>query len=284
MTTFSFPLLSCILLCSVVAQDLSASSPEDNAKNHGSGSALMDMSPSPGAQSLFDGQTLTHWAPQKGDESYWKVADGNIQGGDLSAPVRGNRWLVSDKSYENFELTFSVKFTDGGGTGLKNSGIQIRSWQMPRGIMGYQIDAGPTAEGGRAAAKSRINNFGFGYWGNIWDEHRRGLIVNAENINRLTESIKQFDGWNQYKIVANGPNIKTWINGILAHDYTEEHPQIAADGIIALQAHAGGQFLVHFKDLAIKELPATPNSPKWTDETTIKERMVKPRPPKAQKK
>ena len=234
------------------------------------------MSPSADAHSLFDGKTLAQWAPKKGDEAYWSVAEGDIRGGDLEKEVKGNRWLISDKSYENFELTFSVKFTDGGGPGLKNSGIQIRSWETERSVMGYQIDAGPTPD-------HRPVNGGLGYWGNIWDEHRRGGLVQAINQKELMASVKQFDGWNQYKIVANGPNIKTWINGILAHDYTEEHPNIAADGIIALQAHSGGKFLVHYKDLMIKELPATTGSPKWADPQTVKERMVKPRPNKKPK-
>lgn len=240
-------------------------------KPAGGKNSLMKMTPSAGAVSLFNGSTLSNWTPKKGDEAYWSVQDGDIRGGDLRNNVKGNRWLISDKSYENFELTFSVKFTDGGGPGLKNSGIQIRSWETKNSVMGYQIDAGPTHD-------KHLINGGLGYWGNIWDEHRRGGIVTAINQDQLMKSVKQYDGWNQYKIVANGPSIKTWINGILAHHYIEENPRIAADGIIALQAHSGGKFLVHFKDLMIKELPATAGSPKWADEDTIKERMVKPRP------
>jgi len=170
-----------------------------------------------------------------------------------------------------------VKFTDGGGPGLKNSGVQVRSLPVGKGICGYQIDAGPTFD-------DKNINEGLGYWGNIWDEHRRGPIVTAENQDQLMASIKQFDGWNQYKVICQGANIKTWINGILAHDFTETNPKIAADGILALQAHGGGKFLVHFKDLTIKELPVTAGSPKWSDEGIIKGRVKKPRAKKAKPK
>jgi hypothetical protein len=235
-----------------------------------------DMSPSKDAVPMFDGKTLTNWKPAKGDEIFWSVKDGAIIGGDLKKPVPRNVWLISDKSYENFELTFAVKFTDGGGPGLKNSGVQVRSLPNKKGVMGYQIDAGPTHD-------KKVINGGLGYWGNIWDEHRRGGIVTAINQDKLMKRVKQFDGWNNYKIICNGTNIKTWINGILAHDYTEKNNQIAADGIIALQAHSGGKFLVHFKDIKIKELPATAGSPKWTDEGIIKGRVKVPRK-KASKK
>lgn len=234
----------------------------------------IDMAPAANAAALFDGKTLTQWKPKKGDHQFWAVKDGEILGGDLKKNVPRNVWLISEKSFENFELTFQVKFTDGGGPGLKNSGVQVRSLAQASGVCGYQIDAGPTFD------DKNIND-GLGYWGNIWDEHRRGQLVIAENQDQLMDSVKQYEGWNQYKVICQGPNIKTWINGILAHDYTEINPKIAANGIIALQAHKGGKFLVHFKDLTIKELPSTKGSPKWTDEGIIKSRIKRPRRKKA---
>lgn len=227
------------------------------------------------ATSLFNGKTLANWKPSKGDESFWSAKNGEITGGDLNNPVPRNVWLISDKSYENFELTFAVMFTDGGGPGLKNSGVQIRSLPIGRSICGYQIDAGPTHD------KKTING-GLGYWGNIWDEHRRGPLVTASNQDKLIKSVKQFDSWNRYKIICNGTNIKTWINGILAHNYTETNSKIAANGIFALQAHSGGKFLVHYKDIMIKELPATTGSPKWTDPGIIKGRVKKSKKKPAQ--
>lgn len=232
-----------------------------------------DMAPAEDAVSLFDGKTLANWKPAKGDAAFWSVKDGEIQGGDLKKPVPRNVWLISDKSFENFELTFSVKFTDGGGPGLKNSGVQVRSLPLGKSVCGYQIDAGPTHD-------KKVINGGLGYWGNIWDEHRRGPLVTAINQDKLMKSVKQFDGWNHYKVICNGTSIKTWINGILAHDYTEKNNKIAADGILALQAHSGGKFLVHFKDIKVKELPATAGSPKWTDEGIIKGRIKRPKQPK----
>ena len=44
-------------------------------------------------------------------------------------------------------------------------------------------------------------------------------------------------------------------------------------GVIALQAHKGGKFLVHFKDLMVKELPATEGAVKWADTGVYKGRV-----------
>jgi len=232
----------------------------------------VEMNASEGSVALFDGVTLTGWNTSAADASYFEVKDGEIIGGDLDKNVPRNVWLISDKEYENFELTFAVKFTDGGGAPLlKNSGIQVRSQMIGNRMCGYQIDAGPPLPGRKVANADAV----LGFWGNIWDEHRRGPLVSASNIEQLRESVQHFDGWNRYKIVCEGPNIKTWINGILAHDYTESNPKIAANGVIALQAHKGGKFLVHFKDLMIKDLPATEGSPKWTDKGIIKGRVKK---------
>ena len=236
---------------------------------------LFDMGPSEGAVSLFDGETLAGWNTSEFDKKFWSVKDGEIQGGDIDGNVPSNVWLVSEGEYENFELTFAIKFTDGGGDPLlKNSGIQVRSLKVGKSVCGYQIDAGPTHP-------KKVINEGLGYWGNIWDEHRRGPLVTALNQDKLKESIKTWD-WNTYKVTCNGRNIKTYINGILAHDYTEEDERIADMGIIALQAHSGGQFLVHFKDMMIKELPASEGAIKWTDEGVLKGRVK--RTPKKKKK
>ena len=45
----------------------------------------------------------------------------------------------------------------------------------------------------------------------------------------------------------------TWVNGVLALDYTDPAPKFS-DGIIALQLHSGGEGRMRFKDLQIRPL------------------------------
>ena len=56
-------------------------------------------------------------------------------------------------------------------------------------------------------------------------------------------------------IRADGPHITLAINGFMTVDYTETPGQGAAEGIVALQLHAGPPMRIDFKDIEIAELP-----------------------------
>jgi hypothetical protein len=59
--------------------------------------------------------------------------------------------------------------------------------------------------------------------------------------------------WNDVRFSVNGNHIVTYVNGVLALDYTDPKPKFS-DGIIALQLHAGGEGKMRFKDLSIREI------------------------------
>ena len=46
------------------------------------------------AELLFDGKTLKGWNVNKGEEKWWKVADGTIEGGSLTEHVPHNTFCV----------------------------------------------------------------------------------------------------------------------------------------------------------------------------------------------
>ena len=83
----------------------------------------------------------------------------------------------------------------------------------------------------------------------------------GQNQKYLLEELKHFkDGeWNQYRVLAKGSRIQTWINGEMIEDLTDEeiyktHPK----GIIGLQVHGigknSGPFTVQWRNIKIKEL------------------------------
>jgi putative membrane-bound dehydrogenase-like protein len=184
------------------------------------------------AGTLFDGKSLDGWEVKKGEEKWWKVEDGMITGGSLTETVPFNTFIASDKSYGNFELSFKIRLIKG--EGFTNSGMQIRSQRVEGDseMAGYQVDAGP------------------GYWGDIYDESRRNVAVAKAPV-----SVKDWE-WNEYRILCEGPHIRTWINGQAAADYTEKDSKIPLAGRLGLQAHGGGKFLVQLKDISVTELPA----------------------------
>lgn len=171
------------------------------------------------AATLFNGEDLTGWT---GDERYWSVENGEIVG--KSPGLKKNHFLVSDLAVEDFELQVQVKLTPNDG----NSGIQFRSEAQDHGdVSGYQADIGK------------------GWWGKLYEEHGRALLWDKS----ATLLVKENE-WNDYRIVAQGSKIQTYLNGQLCVDLDD--PDGARRGIIALQIHSGAAMEVRFRGLELE--------------------------------
>lgn len=193
---------------------------------------------------LFDGKTLAGW---EGDPAWWRVEEGAITGGSKTVKVPRNFFLATTRSYQNFELRLQLKLAGVPDTGMINSGVQIRSVRVPGSteMSGYQVDAGD------------------GWWGKLYDESRRNrVIAEPKDLPAVTAAVKPGD-WNEYRIRAEGPRIRTWVNGVPALDFTETEPGIPQDGHIALQIHSGGKAWVQVREVRLEELPATAGAPTW---------------------
>ncbi len=210
--------------------------------------------------SLFDGRTLNGW---EGDAKWWSVQDGAITGGSTTEKIPRNFFVATAKSFQNFDLRLKIKLTGVPNTGMINSGVQIRSLRVPADteMSGYQVDAGD------------------GWWGKLYDESRRNKVIGEPLDGAAVNAAVKKGDWNEYRIRAEGPRIRTWINGVPGLDYTETDPNVALDGKIAVQIHSGGIALVQAKDITIEELPPTPGAPTWD-----KVGHPKPRDPSAKKK
>lgn len=178
---------------------------------------------------LFDGETLNGW---EGNAEYFRVEDGSIVGGTDAAPIPRNEFLCTEEDYGDFELELGFFLDEG-----VNSGVQIRSQRIPDSheTIGYQADLGE------------------GYWGAIYDESRRNRVLVAPP-EGLIEQILDRDGWNRYRIVAEGPRIRLFINERQTVDYTEPEADIPQRGRICLQIHSGPPGEVRFTDLRIDPL------------------------------
>ena len=187
--------------------------------------------------SLFDGKSFAGW---EGDTNkIWRITDGCIVGGTLAAKVKQNEFLATTRNYTNFVLKVKFKLLGDSKKDFVNSGVQIRSQRRAGDseMIGYQCDLGdPT------------------WWGSIYDESRRNKLM-AQSDMKAVESVLKRGEWNDYQVHAEGRRIRTWINGVLAVDYTEADEKIIQWGRIGLQIHGGGPAEVSFKDIAIEELP-----------------------------
>ena len=185
--------------------------------------------------SLFDGKTLKGWKTlNPADQKLWYVEDSVITGGDGIAKIPENTYLYTEKEYGDFEFRCLFRLSGDPKTGMINSGIQYRSKIQNGNMVGYQADIGN------------------GYWGDIYDEHRRGKLVGGD-LSTLRHLLEE-DGWNSYIIRCKGNRHELYINGVKTCDYVEKDSKIPAKGVIAVQVHSGGAAKVEFRDLTITEL------------------------------
>lgn len=211
----------------------------------------------PQAKAIFDGKSLGGW---KGMEGFWKVEDGAITG-ETTAPnqVPFNTFLVwQDGEVDDFELEFDYKIVGG------NSGVQVRSYQMPGSkaeefrIAGYQsdIDSGDTysgivySEGERGILANR------GEQTEVGADHKPKVVQKFGESAELQKAIKKED-WNHFKIVARGNTITNSINGTKLAEVTDNDPEKARrSGQLAIQLHRWNTPMkIQVKNLMLKRLP-----------------------------
>ncbi|MFM7539188.1 MAG: FAD-dependent oxidoreductase, partial [Planctomycetota bacterium] len=81
------------------------------------------------------------------------------------------------------------------------------------------------------------------------------LIKQAQALRAENEKNLKIGEWNRYRIRAEGPRIRLWINDVLTVDYTEKDPKITLTGKIALQIHSGATE-IRYRNLVNEELKA----------------------------
>jgi hypothetical protein len=179
---------------------------------------------------LFDGESFDGW---EGNLEAFRIEDGAIVGGSLARDVPRNEFLCTEKEYADFELRLQFKLVGEGA----NAGVQIRTRRIPdhHEVIGYQADLGD------------------GYWGCLYDESRRRMIL-AQADAEAVEKVLHRDDWNEYVIRCEGPRVQLWINDLQTVDYTETDSSIEQDGLIALQIHGGPPSEAWYKDIEIHTL------------------------------
>lgn len=179
---------------------------------------------------IFDGKSFAGW---EGPVESFRIEDGAIVGGNLETAIPKNQFLSTKKRYGDFELRLKFKLVGE----RANAGVQFRTERIPNHheVIGYQADMGGK------------------YWGALYDESRRRVILQGPDLEKLSEYIK-FDDWNTYVIRCEGRHIQLWLNGHKTVDWNEPDDEIPGEGIIAVQIHSGPATEAWYKDITIEEL------------------------------
>lgn len=187
---------------------------------------------------LFNGKNLDGWTQRNGTATYEVEGDAILGTTTKGSP---NSFLCTDKTYGDFELTFEVKVHD-----KLNSGVQIRSQTKggPQGrVNGPQVEI--EASGAKGAEA-----------GYIYGEAAGGWMTPADK--RAPHKHFKDGEWNAYRILAEGPRIRVWINGELISDLVDEKKyESYPEGFIGLQVHGigknAGPYDVRWRKLKLRE-------------------------------
>jgi len=196
--------------------------------------------------SLFDGKTTDGWHAylQKGPGA-WKAVDGTLQL-DPKAPDQGD--LITNKEYENYELSLEWKIAEGG-----NSGIIFGVHEDPSFDATYLTGIEMQILDDQKAEDNKLAT------------HRAAALYDMK---APAHPAKPAGEWNKVTIKKLNGHLTFWLNGKVVIDTQIGSPEWQAmldkskfktwkgfaaypKGHIALQDHGA---LVSFKDIKIKEL------------------------------
>jgi hypothetical protein len=153
---------------------------------------LTDKEKADGWMLLFDGKTTHGWHAFRGKDvpDKWKVLHGAL----VISPKNGKHGgdIVTDQDYDNFELVFEWKVTEGA-----NSGVMYRVSEAEGGPFftgpEYQILDNKKHPDGRSKLTSAASCY--------------ALYAPTE------DATKPVGEWNQSRIVVNGNHVEHWLNG-----------------------------------------------------------------------
>lgn len=200
--------------------------------------------------SLSQGDSLDGWTKVGGEATY-SIKNGVITG--KTGP--GKNTFLTTGPYADFELEYEVRCDP-----KLNSGVQIRSHRYEKEtpqeskpdrmrekgeVYGYQCEIREDANGENGCA------------GNFWDEGRRTLWLDSKVNAKKKQQLYKPGEWNQFRIVAKGNHIRSFVNGKPVADFTDDRD---ASGFIGLQVHQikknAGPFSVSWKNVRIRKLTA----------------------------
>ncbi len=102
---------------------------------------------------------------------------------------------------------------------------------------------------------SRDTNGENGCAGNFWDEGRRTKWLDTTVKAAEAQKAYKPGEWNQFRIIAQGNKISSWINGVPIAEFTDDRD---TEGFIGLQVHSikknSGPYEVAWRNIRIKDL------------------------------
>ncbi|MEM7395219.1 MAG: DUF1080 domain-containing protein, partial [Verrucomicrobiota bacterium] len=200
---------------------------------------------------LFNGKDIDGWVTRGGEATY-HVEDGSIVG--TTKPRTPNTFLCPPKKYADFELTFEVKCDP-----ALNSGVQIRSIsdadEVPDGLSEKDADKAKKKANGKSLFGPQVEIAANGNAAGVWFEGVGGWLLSPQP-DKTNKAYKK-EGWNQYRVLAEGERIQVWINGTHITDGKDTRSNFK-NGRLGFQVHGIGKrpgpYSVRWKNIKIREI------------------------------
>ncbi len=213
---------------------------------------LSEKEKAEGWQLLFDGKTMAGWKDYNGTTltQPWHVVEGCIQAKGDGSDASG--YIVTDKQYENFELSWDWKLSKGGNSGMLYHVVERPQYSVPY-VTGpeYQLIDAPNFPD----KLEDWQNMGADYAMHIPDTSLMKVNPQGE--------------WNNSRIVFDNGHVEHWLNGVKILEFEawtddwyarknsgkwHNAPEygLAKKGVLCLQDHG---YPASFRNIKIKELP-----------------------------
>ena len=229
-----------------------------------------DNTPPEGFVSLFNGKDLAGWRVPASDHGHWRVVDGAIDY-DAESEAPGDKALWSDREYRDFVLQVDWRLKAAPFIN-KNIFYILPDGTHARDIRGQELRmALPDADSGvylRGDGQFQVNIWcwpiGSGEMYGIRTDPKTPPEVRAA-VTPRTQADQPVGQWNHFEITVKGQTVKVVLNGQTVIPGATI-PTLPAHGRLALQHHGGKKpdgswsgppSLVQFKNIYLKELPAT---------------------------
>ncbi len=205
---------------------------------------------------LFDGKSLEGWVHLNGFHKYL-VEDNAIVGRTVAGSM--NSFLCTKEEFGDFELIMEIMIDS-----VTNSGIQIRSSAKPLKHGDHYNESagrvyGPQVEIRQNHGQVMLTSEGYSpTTGVLYGEALGTGWMSSEKLMKEGHPHYNNKGWNELRILAEGPRIQTWVNGRKIEDHNNEsvyktHPK----GFIGLQVHGvegKGPFEMKFRNIKIRRI------------------------------